>query len=193
MRMVKIEGIELDVAKLNNKTYELPEKVLRYFNDYLLPDENIELSLRGGWGMERRGTSIGPVATGGFSGGGKNLGGHTWFVMTNKRLIITTKGLVTTDTRDFSYDKISSVDYEKGFLTDRLTIHAMSSVEDIFFFKDVISVSRKLPAVIRSRIRRAQKAEETGAVGEDPLHALKMRLARGEISKEEFEDLKRLL
>ena len=52
MNVVKIEDIELDLTKLNRKTCELPEKVLKYLNDYLLPYEGIELPLRGGWGME---------------------------------------------------------------------------------------------------------------------------------------------
>ena len=52
MNVVKIKDIELDLAKLNRKTYEPPEKVLKYLNDYLHPYEGIELSLRGGWGME---------------------------------------------------------------------------------------------------------------------------------------------
>lgn len=52
MNVVKIEDIELDLAKLNRKTCELPEEVLKYLNDYLHPYEGIELSLRGGWGME---------------------------------------------------------------------------------------------------------------------------------------------
>jgi len=50
MNVIKIENIELDLTKLNRKTYELPEKILKYLNDYLLLDESIELSLRGGWG-----------------------------------------------------------------------------------------------------------------------------------------------
>ena len=83
------------------------------------------------------------------------------------------------------------MDYEKGFLTNRLTIHASSSVEDIFFQKDVTSVSRKLPAILRPRIDRAAKNTDPGQTSEDPLKTLKMRLARGEISKEEFEYLKR--
>jgi len=114
-------------------------------------------------------------------------------VLTNKRLILTTKEMITTDTMDFSYDKISSVDYEKGLLTDRLTIHAMSSVEDILFYKDVVTVSRKLPAIIRPRVDREAKKTEPSLASEDPLKTLKMRLAIGEISKAEFEYLKRLL
>ncbi|CAD7768437.1 Bacterial PH domain protein [Candidatus Methanoperedenaceae archaeon GB37] len=206
MTKVQIEDIELDLTKLNKKLYELPKKVLKYLNDYLLPDEDIELSLRGAWGTERRGSQTGDKASGEFlffdqSAATKAfrgyqwliIWGYSWLVITNKRLIMTTKGIMTTETRDFTYDKISSVDYEKGFLTDRLTIHAMSSVEDIFFYKNVVSVSRKLPAIIRSRIDRAAKKTELGPPSENPLKILKMRLARGEISKEEFEDLKHLL
>jgi hypothetical protein len=194
---LKIEDIEFDLSNLRKKNYELPKKVSRYLHNYLLPDERIELSLRGGWGLERRGSQSGDKASGAFlftsSPIEKRPLGFSWFVITNRRLLITTKGVLTADTRDFSYDKISSIDYEKGILTDRLTIHAMSSVEDIFFYKDVASVSRKLLAIIRLRIDRATRKSAVNTVADDPLKILKMRLARGDISRQEFEDLKQLL
>jgi len=86
-------------------------------------------------------------------------------VLTNKRLILTTKEMITTDTMDFSYDKISSVDYEKGLLTDRLTIHAMSSVEDILFSYAQRDKSRSCSIRSRDNANRSGRRDKKHRFG----------------------------
>jgi len=191
MAVISVEGIELDFSRIQKGSYTLPDRVSNHLKNQLLPEEHIELTLRGGWGTESRGGRSGEKISGGLFETKGKMWGHSWFILTNKRIILTTMGVVTTDTRDFSYANISSVNYESGFLTERLTIHAMSSVEDILFYKDVVKISRKLPSIIRSRIEMHHKENKVNSSVEDPLHILKIRLAKGEISKEEYEQIKK--
>lgn len=191
MGTINIDGVELDFSKIKEDRYNIPEKSLTKLKEYLLPEEKIELSLRGGWGTESRGSRNAGKVSGGLPPRGKAMWGHPWFILTNKRILFFAKGVVTSDLRDFSYKNITSVDYENGFLSDRLTIHAIGSVEDLLFYKDVISVSRKLPAIIRTRIEKHGKEDKTVSSGEDPFHILKTRFAKGEISKEEFAQMKK--
>lgn len=187
------KDVELDLSSIPKKTYTLPDKHFNYIRDQFLPDEKIDFSLRGAIGTDKRGSKNGSKSSGGFFETEKVMLGHSWIILTNKRILMSTMGVFTADTRDFLYENISSIDYEKGFLTDRLTIHSMSSVEDIEFMADVVEISRKLPAMIRSRMKNHLVGKKATSSSEEPLNILKVRLAKGEITKEEFEDLKKSL
>jgi hypothetical protein len=127
---------------------------------------------------------------------------------TNKRLIIrdpTMLGL-RSDVDTIPYSQINNVKLEKGLFTSRVLIKSGNFNRDEQGYIDAIPKDKaaQIVGIINEGIGRAQTHvteivqphdDESTKLkeGDDPLVILKRRLAKGEITKEEYEDLKKTL
>jgi hypothetical protein len=127
---------------------------------------------------------------------------------TNKRLIIrdpTMLGL-RSDVDTIPYSQINNVKLEKGLFTSRILIKSGNFNRDEQGYIDAIPKEKaaKIVGIINEGICRAQTHvteiaqpicddSDISQKGEEPLLILKRRLAKGEITTEEYEDLKKTL
>lgn len=126
---------------------------------------------------------------------------------TNKRLIIRDPTLLglRADVDTIPYSQINNVKLEKGLFTSRVLIKSGNFNRDEQGFIDAIPKEKaaQIVGIINEGIGRAQTHvteivrpddyERIKSKEEDPLAILKRRLAKGEITKEDFEELKRVL
>lgn len=169
------------------KFTELPEKYLERVNKLLSPGEKIEFSLRCILATHAQGMNIGTYGAG---AAGEQLG-HPWMVITNQRLMLVSKGLISFEDRQFRFDQISSVEIKQGLLEDHLIITGMGVNEDWTFWKKIRNHTLKGVQILQSKINQRTQGSSTGQ--QDPVTELKMRLVRGEITPEEYEKLKSIL
>ncbi len=171
---------------------KLPNSIKKRLDNFLHGSEKILYSYKGAWGTHVKGgrTSISSSAQGWRSGPGTQWG-SPWLVITNERILIIGKGLFSVDIREIPIENIKSIDYEQGITMDTLTFHAHSSIEGIQFWSSERKYTCKFPQLIKELIKKnttSQKSDE-----EDPLKILKLRFAKGEISKNEYEQMKKEL
>ena len=135
---------------------------------------------------------------------------------TTKRIIIKNPNLLglREDVDDYSYDSITSVKLEKGLFSSsiHLVIPGMTemSKSDRHFKMwgrndagviDAISKDKaeELYMVIKDKVRETKEQQKTPSVmmveskKENPMDTLKLRFVNGEITKEEYEDMKKVL
>ena len=99
---------------------------------------------------------------------------------------------------DFLYVDVANFRVKKGIILARIMIRMRYSSDDCILDNLPKNKMDTISRVINEGIRRAtEKSAPSQQVAEaqsdDPLKILKMRLAKGEISKEEFEEMKQLL
>ena len=112
---------------------------------------------------------------------------------------------------DFGYDKLTYIKIEKGLFSSTLVITApgMGTASRTGRSAGLIAWGRgedgmidaipkdkadKILKLVRLKMEEIRtKGTTQQSSGEDPLKVLKMRLVKGEITKEEFEDLKSVL
>jgi hypothetical protein len=125
-------------------------------------------------------------------------------IITNQRIIRcspSTLGL-RKEIEDYRYEDIANLKIDKGILFATITVKRRFMSEDLILDNlqkgQVDYVSR----LIQENLRRVSSApgspvttnEQTPLTSpEDPLQVLKLRFARGEITKEQFEEMKRAL
>jgi len=136
-----------------------------------------------------------------FMPGGKLITPRTIFA-TNKRLIIrdpNSLGL-RADLDSIPYSQINNIKLEKGAFTSEIRIKSGQFENDEQGYIPAIPKKKAatILAIINEHIREAQHFhDKTTPVQEkkedDPLTILKRRLAKGEITKAEYEDLKSAL
>ena len=135
---------------------------------------------------------------------------------TTKRIIIRNPNLLglREDVDDYSYENITSVKLEKGLFSSsiHLVIPGMTemSKSDRHFKMwgrndagviDAIPKDKaeELYSVIKDKIREAKEHQKTPSVmmveseKQNPMDTLKLRFVNGEITKEEYEDMKQVL
>ena len=171
------------------KFTELPEKYRERLNKILSPGENIEYSLRCIAGTHAQGMNV--RAYGGGAAG-EQLG-HPWMVITNQRLLLVSKGLLSFEERQFRYEQISSVELKQGILEDHIIITGMGVNEDWTFWKKLRDHTTRGVQLLQMKINQRAQGQSASAGPQDPLTELKMRLVRGEITPEQYEKLKSLL
>jgi len=132
--------------------------------------------------------------------GGKLITPKTLFA-TDKRLLIRDPNLLglRSDVDAIPYTQINNVKLEKGVFTSKVMISSGYFNNDQQGFIDAIPKEKaaQIVAIINEGIRRSQthttEIIQPKSVEDDPLIILKRRYAKGEITKEEFEDMKKSL
>ncbi len=150
---------------------ELPQKIEKKINFSLNNGERILYSFKGMWGTKRK------------------QYGSPWLILTNKRVFILGKGVLTFDVREIPYEQIKSLDYKESVIADTLTVFAHSSAEEIQFFPFDRKYTKQFLKIIKDLMRKDKHSSNDA--DEDSLKILKSRYAKGEITKEEFEEIKK--
>lgn len=132
--------------------------------------------------------------------GGKLVTPKTLFA-TDKRLLIRDPNLLglRSEVDAIPYTQINNVKLETGVFTSKMIISSGYFNNDQQGFIDAIPKEKaaKIAAIINEGVRRSQihttEVIQPKTVDDDPLTILKRRFAKGEITKEEFEDMKKTL
>jgi len=89
----------------------------------------------------------------------------------------------------YNYEQIIDVKLEKGMFSSRIGINVPGSLYDGIIEALPKNEAEDLLKIIYERI----KQKKTSTSNDDPLTILKKRFAKGEISKEEYEEMKSVL
>ena len=89
----------------------------------------------------------------------------------------------------YNYEQIVDVKLEKGMFSSRIGINVPGSIYDGIIEALPKDEAEDLLKIIYERI----KQKKTSTSDDDPLTILKKRFAKGEISKEEYEEMKLVL
>ena len=89
----------------------------------------------------------------------------------------------------YPYDKIIDIKLEKGMFSSRIEINVPGSIYDGIIEAIPKNEAEDLLKIIYSRM----KEKKSSSSDDDPLTILKKRFAKGEISKEEYEEMKLVL
>ena len=137
-----------------------------------------------------------------FMPGGKLVTPRTIFA-TNKRLIIRDPNALglRADLNSIPYSQINNIKLEKGAFTSEIRIKSGQFENDEQGFIPAIPKKKasKILGIINEYIRESQHFHGGVPItneekkDDDPLTILKKRLAKGEITKEEYNDLKSAL
>ena len=168
----------------------IPEKVMRKIEQVLQPNETIEFSLRGIGASHQQGMNVH-----GRGDPGQQIG-HPWFLVTNKRLLLASTGLMSFETRSFTWDQLNSVELQQGIVDDHVIITGMSSMENWTFWKKVRPLTLQAVQMSQRLIdqsRNAKNQPQAAAPASDPIMELKMRLVKGEITEEQYNKMLAIL
>ena len=148
-----------------------------------------------------------------YKPGGAVISGGNTIYATNKKIIIrnpTMLGL-RESVEEISYDQITSVKLEKGLFSATVILRSpgLSEMTRLSKSSGLIAWGRgeegqidaipkdkaeKLVRIIKEKMEDVKKGKNTSrSSGDDPLIILKRRFAKGEISKEEYEEMKSVL
>jgi len=103
---------------------------------------------------------------------------------------------------DYRYEDIANLKIDKGVMFATITAKRRFMSEDLILDKLLKGQADYISRVIQENLRRISGAttspvttnqQTPPAPPEDPLQVLKLRFARGEITKEQFEEMKRAL
>ncbi len=103
---------------------------------------------------------------------------------------------------DYRYEDIANLKVDKGILFATITARRRFMSQDLVLDKLLKDQADYISRVIQENLRRMSGAttsplttnqQTPPSSPEDPLQVLKLRFARGEITKEQFEEMKRAL
>jgi Bacterial PH domain/Short C-terminal domain len=103
---------------------------------------------------------------------------------------------------DYRYEDIANLRIDKGILFATITVKRRFMSEDLILDDLPRGQADYISRAIQENLRRVNAVATSSvtankqsppAAPEDPLQVLKLRFARGEITKEQFEDMKRAL
>jgi len=125
-------------------------------------------------------------------------------IITNQRIIRCSPSSLGLhkEIEDYRYEDIANLKIDKGILFATITLKRRFMSEDLildnlpegqvdYVFKLIQENLRRISSTSVSSVTTDQRTPLTSP--EDPLQVLKLRFARGEITKEEFEEMKRVL
>jgi len=125
-------------------------------------------------------------------------------IITNQRIIRyspSTMGL-RKEIEDYRYEDIANLKIDKGILFATITVKRRFMSEDLILDNLPKGQADHVSRVIQENLRRVSGAptslvaasQQTPPTSpEDPVQVLKLRFARGEITKEQFEEMKKAL
>ena len=125
-------------------------------------------------------------------------------IVTNQRIIRCSPSALglRKEIEDYRYEDIANLKIDKGILFATITAKRRFMSEDLILDKLLKGQADYISRVIQENLRRTSGATTSPvttnqqvslAPPEDPLQVLKLRFARGEITKEQFEEMKRAL
>ena len=205
-----------------SRSTTIPTRIMIKLQKQLQPGEVIEFSLRsivgshteGAFGGVRPGLSFGSDRSGNVQ---NDQLGHPWMIITNQKLFLVSKGLISFETRTFRFDQISSVEMQQGILSDKLLIKGMGVSEVWEFRRGLRQWTVKAATYLQEKINMVLHAKSVAATpnsatvipvsvvmptapqpaetadDKNPMEVLKRRLANGEITSEEYERLKSII
>jgi len=122
--------------------------------------------------------------------GGSLITPDTIFATTKKIIIRNPSALgLRQNVEVYTYEKIIDVKLEKGMLSSSIDINVPGSIYDGYIDAIPKDDAEDLLKIIYERM----KEKKTSSTDDDPLIILKKRFAKGEITKEEYEDMKSVL
>ncbi len=125
-------------------------------------------------------------------------------IITNQRIIRCSPSALglRKEIEDYRYEDIANLKIDKGILFATITIKRRFMSEDLILDNLPRSRADYISRVIQENLRRMSGAPASPVTAnqrtsltspEDPLKVLKLRFARGEITKEQFEEMKKAL
>jgi hypothetical protein len=125
-------------------------------------------------------------------------------IITNQRIIRYSPSALGLhkEIEDYRYEDIANLKIDKGVLFATITARRRFMSQDLVLDKLLKDQADYISRVIQENLRRMSGAttsplttsQQTPLTSpEDPLQVLKLRFARGEITKEQFEEMKRAL
>ena len=125
-------------------------------------------------------------------------------IITNQRIIRCSPSALglRKELEDYRYEDIANLKIDKGILFATITIKRRFMSEDLILDNLPRSRADYISRVIQENLRRMSSATTSPVTTnqrtpptspEDPLQVLRLRFARGEITKEQFEEMKRAL
>lgn len=125
-------------------------------------------------------------------------------IITNQRIIRYSPSFLGLhrEIEDFRYEDLANIKIDKGILFAVITIKRRFMSEDLILDNlpkgNVDSISRLVQENLRqirgiSSYQAAPNQQISTFSPEDPLQVLKLRFARGEITREQFEEMKKTL
>ncbi len=125
-------------------------------------------------------------------------------IVTNQRIIRCSPSALglRKEIEDYRYEDIANLKIDKGILFATITAKRRFMSEDLILDKLLKGQADYISRAIQENLRRMSGAATSPVTTnqqvsltspQDPLQILKLRFARGEITKEQFEEMKRAL
>ena len=125
-------------------------------------------------------------------------------IITNQRIIRCSPSALglRKEIEDYRYEDVANLKIDKGILFATITVKRRFMSEDLILDDLPKGQAAYISRVIQENLRRMSGATTSPvttsqqippASPEDPLQILKLRFARGELTKEQFEEMKRAL
>lgn len=170
-----------------SKFTQIPEKAMKKVQQVLQPNETIEFALRGmGASHVEGGNVAGGIRAPARGNEGSQIG-HPWFIVTNRRLLLASTGLVSFESRTFMWDQLNSIELQQGIIEDHVIITGMSAAENWTFWKKARPLTIQAVQLAQKMIDQSRQAPAAApAAAADPIAELKMRLVKGEITEEQY-------
>jgi len=166
----------------------IPEKIMKKVQQVLQPGEELEFTLRAIGGSHTEGGNV----AGGFrhparGDEGEQIG-HPWFIITSRRLLLASTGLLSFESRSLTWDQLNSIELQQGLIEDHVIINGMSIAENWTFWKKLRAATLEAVQLAQRKIdeSRNRAVAPPQVPASDPINELKMRYVRGEITEEQY-------
>ena len=94
---------------------------------------------------------------------------------------------------EYLYQDVANVRFDKGIMFSTVTIKRRFLSDDLVLGNLPKDQAEQIVKTVTEQLQRVESGKPIKATDEDPLQVLKVRLAKGEITKKEYEELKSLI